>query len=412
MTTLRIRLSAPPSPESACDWALHDASGARVRSGCDRPSGWPSATRVEVVIAASQVRIASVALPPVPSARVVSAATFALEDQLAGPPEAQHLAAGAQQPDGHVRVAIVGRALVAALTGAAIRRGPLARLGRVVVEPELAADFAGWRWCAGESDGGDGFVRRPDGSAFPVGAPGAGNRLPVELLLALDQARRDGAPPGEVRVDAAIDEAARVRWTSETRIPFSGGDAWRWREAPPSAFAGAIDLLQGDFALTPAAERGGRGRLFAPALVLASAALALHVVATLGEWSALKLDNWRQARAMASLATGAGIGPEAAAAPPTAYAALAHRRAELRHAQGLTAPDDALPLLAITAPALGALPPGSVRSATYVDGHWTMDLAQVDAALAGDLGSRLRLAGIPALVATSAAGTRVRIGGP
>jgi hypothetical protein len=92
--------------------------------------------------------------------------------------------------------------------------------------------------------------------------------------------------------------------------------------------------------------------------------------------------------------------------------ALGRRYAALRHAQDLPAPDDALPLLARATPALAALPAGAVKSATYADGHWTLDLARPDAAAIADLDARLRAAGMPALVAPSATGTRVRFGGP
>jgi hypothetical protein len=84
----------------------------------------------------------------------------------------------------------------------------------------------------------------------------------------------------------------------------------------------------------------------------------------------------------------------------------------LRHAQGLPAPDDALPLLARATSALAALPAGTVKSATYADGHWTLDLLRPDAATIADLDARLRAGGVPALVASSASGTRVRFGGP
>jgi type II secretion system protein L len=410
MTLLRFLVAAAPSSERACDWALYDDSGACVRSGRDRPSGWPSARRIEAVIAASQVRIASVALPPLPPARVSSAAAFAIEDQLAGPTDAQHLAVSAQQSDGHVRVAIVARAFMTALTDRGARNGPLARLVRVIVEPDLAASPAGWRWCAGGSNPGEGFVRRADGSAFPVGAADAAGALPAEIAVALEQARRDGAPPQEVRVDAAVGASNLPRWQSETGVPFVRGTVWKWHEAPAAAFANAIDLLQGGFALLPAVSPGARGRLFTPALIVASAALALHIVATIGEWSWLKVDNWQRTREWKALATTAGIGTDAAATPSSVYTALARRLATLRHAQGLPAPDDALPLLALAAPALGALPPGTVRNASYADGHWTLDLSRADAAVVGDLDSRMKLAGIPVLVATSKTGVRVRIG--
>jgi type II secretory pathway component PulL len=53
---------------------------------------------VEAVLAASQVRIVSLALPLLAPARVAAAATFAVDDQLAGPLDAHHLAVSTQQP--------------------------------------------------------------------------------------------------------------------------------------------------------------------------------------------------------------------------------------------------------------------------------------------------------------------------
>jgi len=108
----------------------------------------------------------------------------------------------------------------------------------------------------------------------------------------------------------------------------------------------------------------------------------------------------------------AGVKADAATTPMAARAAIARRYAELRHAQGLPAPDDALPLLARAAPALATLPPGSVKSATYGDGHWTLDVAQADATVIRDLDARMRSAALPLLVAPAGGGARLRFGGP
>jgi len=109
----------------------------------DRPDGWPAAGRIEGVVAASQLRIAAVKLPPMPLSRVAGAAGFALEDQLAGAPSEHHLVASAQAPDGRVRIIIVARSLVAGI--AAARHG----IARIIAEPELATQIAGWRWLRG-----------------------------------------------------------------------------------------------------------------------------------------------------------------------------------------------------------------------------------------------------------------------
>lgn len=406
MTTLRVLVDAPPALGQAQSWALFDDAGVCVRTGRAGPESWPAAERVEAVLAASQVRIASVVLPPLAPARVAAAAAFAVDDQLAGPPEAHHLAVSAQQTGGRVRVVIAGRSLVAALRD---RRGPGGPFARVIAEPDLAAPDAGWRWCAAAGSR-EGFVRRSDGSAFPVSATSDADALPPEISLALEHARRSAKPPSEVCVECDVADADVVRWQRDTGVAFARGAAWRWSSAPAAAFAGAIDLLQGDFALTGPPPKGGRARLFAPALALAAAALAVHVVATLGEWSALRIEGWRQAREWSTLAAAAGVAPDAASTPAAAHSALARRYSELRHAHGMPAPDDALPLLARAAPALRALPAGSVKSASYADGHWTLDLARNDPAAIADLDARLKQAGIAAIVATSATGARIRMG--
>lgn len=405
MTTLRTRLAAPATPDHASAWALFDAAGACVRSGVDRPGAWPAADRIEVVLAASQVRIACVALPPMPPSRIAGAVGFALEDQLAGPVAAHHLATSAQAPDGRVRVVIVARSLVAGIAGWG---RPVAR---IIAEPDLAPPLVGWRWCASKDDDG-GFVRRVDGSAFPVSAPPGDGALPVELAHALAQARRDGPAPPHVRVDAAFPDDALSRWHRETGVAFPRGTPWRWEMASPAAFSAAIDVLPAAPAAESAAARRHVGRLFAPALILAGTAIAIHVVAGAGEWALLRIDAWRDAREWEALALAAGAPSDAASTPQSARAALVQRHAELRHARGLPAPDDALPLLARAAPALAALPQGSVKSAAYADGHWTLDLARAETPAVRDFDARMRGAGLPVLVATSPTGTRMRFGGP
>jgi hypothetical protein len=403
MTTLRVRLAAPCSPDRADAWALFDAAGGRVRTGCDRPGSWPVADSVEVVLAASQLRIASIALPVMPPSRLPGAAGFALEDQLAGPPDLHRIAVSAQATDGRVRAAIAARPLLAAIAGSD------KRIGRILAEPDLALPKSGWRWCASEDDG-TGFVVLPDGSAFPVDAPLPDGSLPPGLALGLAQARREGPAPTEVRVDAVVDDDALERWRRDTGVAFVRGEPWHWYAAPPAAFAAAIDLSPDRRTTEVAASRPRPGRVFAPALWLAGAALALHVIASVGEWAALRIDAWRASREWTELAVAAGVAPDAAATPLMAREAIGRRYADLRHARGLAAPDDALPLLARTAPALAALPADAVKSAVYADRHWTIDV--VGAVAVRDLDTRMRAAGVPALVALSATGARVRIGAP
>jgi hypothetical protein len=404
MTVLRALLTAAPAANRAESWALFDAAGTCVRTGNDPPAAWPTADKVEFVLAAAHVHVARIALPPLPASRVADAARFSLEDQLAGFDGTQHIAVSTQARDGGIGVAVASRSLLASISAA--HTG----VTRIIAEPQLAPPAAVWTWCARDADAA-GFVRRPDGSAFPVDVPPRDGALPPELALALGQARRSGSVPPRVRVDAPFAASSLSRWQRETGVIFEPGTPWRWEAAPPAVFADAIDLLPGP-AAAPAASRTSPGRLFAPALALAAAALFIHLVATVGEWASLRYETWRAEREWIAVAADAGVPPDAGATPVAARAALVRRYAALRHAQGLPAPEDALPLLARATPALAALPAGAVKSAAYADGHWTLDLAHSDAAVIADLDARLRAAGVPALVASSAAGTRVRFGGP
>jgi type II secretion system protein L len=409
MSTLRLLLRAPAAPDQPVPWALCDASGACLDRGRDPPAGWPEADRVVVVVGASQVRLASVALPPIAPARLAAAAAFALEDQIANSGEQPVLAASPQRPDGRVVVAIVARPVLAGLRANAAAFGALAG---AIAEPELASADPGWCWCApDDTDDGDGFVRLADGSAFPVGARSADGALPAELALALTQAARSNALPAQVRVDATAGEALLARWTKETNVAFVRGTPWQWHAAPSAAYARATNLLQGEFAATPPPRSGERLRLFAPALWIAAAALILHITATFGEWTWWRIDAWRTGRALASLAAAAGANPADVLTPASAIASLARTYAEQRHAHGLPAPGDALPLLARAAPALSGVPPGALKSAAYADGHWTLDLQRVDAQAVRDLEVRLRQSGTPAVVAPTATGARLRLSG-
>ena len=316
-------------------------------------------------------------------------------------------------PDGRVVVAIVARSVLASIRdNAAAWGGARGVLATAIAEPELASADPGWCWCVPDGgDEGDGFVRLADGSAFPVGARATDGALPPELALALAQAERTNASPAQVRVDATASDALLLRWTKEAGVPFVPGTPWRWHTAPPAAYAHATNLLRGEFAAAPPPRSGERMRLFVPALWIAAAALVLHIGATFGEWAWWRVDTWRTGRALTALAVSAGVNPADATSPVAARASLARIYAEQRHAHGMPAPADALPLLARAAPALSGLPPGVLESAVYADGHWTLDLQRVDAQAVRDLEVRLRQVGTPAVIAPTAAGARLRLEG-
>jgi len=398
MSLLRVLLAAAPAPLHAVPWTLCDDAGRVVQRGRDPPDRWPSAAQREAVLAADRVRIVALTLPPMPPARVAAAATYALEDRLAaldGPPA---LGISAPRSDGSVLAVVTARTLVDTVAAS------MPRFARVIAEPSLAPVHAGWAWYAGGAGGG--FVRTADGGAFAVGAAPDDGPLPAELAAALTQAARSGNAPREVTVAAKVPADALQRWREATGIAFVPGEAWAWDSAGAAAYGAATDVLQRGPA--PGAPRGpGLARLLRPALLVAAAALVLHVAATLAQWSWLSYDAWRNGRDVIALAQQAGIND--ATTPDAAFRALAARDAALRHASGQAAAGDALPLLARAAPALAALPPAAVKAATFADSAWTIELAALDDAARANLDHRLRDAGLVALSARSGPSTRVRV---
>jgi hypothetical protein len=392
MSTLRVLLDAAPAAGRAVAWALFDDGGRVVRSGRDAPDAWPAAPRREAVLAAACVRIVGLQLPPLSADRVAAAAAFALEDQLAGPANEQHIAVSSQRADGIVEAIVANRSLVARLAD---------DFDRILAEPALAPmpPPQHWRWFA--SVAGGGFVRKPDGSAF---ATGASDRVPDELVLALDHAARAGNGPACVEMAFAPDATLRTdlaRHPATTFVPMS---PWRWDASGSAAFAAATDVRQGDFALAAPSATRGSTRWFRRAAMLAALAIALHVTATIGEWIALRVDAWRVRSALGEVARDAG-----AADGENPATAIAKRYADARHRAGLAAPADALPLLARAAPALAALPAGTFKSATYADGHWTFDLDKLDAGAAARLERQLAGAGLSTLQAVNPSGARMRV---
>jgi len=391
-TVLRILLSDPPVADRADAWALFSSDGTRLREGRDVPSAWPAAQRREAVIAASRARLITLNLPPLPPERLNDAVAYALEDQLAATDDPPRIAASVQAADGRVHAAVAGRALIDALA-------PM--FERVVPEAALTPDDGTWTLYA--SAAGDGFVRTPSG-AFAVTLDE--QVFPAELAAALAQARRAGAAPETLRAALQADRIVLARYAEAAGVPLRVAPAWRWSYASEERFAAAPDW-RAPLRAGAAAERSSLVQWFRPAIAIAGLALALHVGATFVQWITYRVEDWRVGRATVALARDAGVGD--ATTPAAATSALVRQHAEARHRAGLLAPGDALPLLAQATPALAELPPGTLKSAVYGDGAWTLDLAKVDAARLARIDRALTDQGVAVLQAETAAGTRLRL---
>jgi type II secretion system protein L len=403
MSTLRVYLDAPPDASRDVDWALFDAADRVVRSGRGHRADWPAAEALEAVVAASQGRLVTLTLPPLPAARARSAVGFALEDQLAGVPEDSHIALGVQGVDGTLRVAIVAEAWMRAFASASARVG--VRWRRIVLESDLAQPpSGGWCWCAQTLDRA-GFVRTGEGSTLAVG-PATSDAPPAELVLAIAGSR--GQRPRQVRVDVAGTTPALLAQASKaTGVEFVAGSAWRWSAATPAAYKAAIDLQSSAHAGIAVTPRVDLLRLLRPALWIVACALGIHVLASVGQWLMLEWQTTQAQRELVALAQSSA--PEEAA-NATPAAAIARRDAMLRHRAGLVADDDALRLLARAAPALATLPTGAIRSLRFADGHVLLELQKLDPSQPTRVQRELQRAGLVAIAAPTATGARIRVG--
>ena len=390
MKTLRVRLDAPPDPARADPWVLVDPDGNELARGVDPPQRWPVAERRVAVLAAEAVRVVALRLPPLPALRVAAAAAYALEDRLAAPLDDAVVAVAPRRGSEPVIAVVAGRALAGALAVA----DP--RFDRAIAEPQLAAAEQGWGWF--DSAIGS-FVRDGDGGAFAV-SPAVDPALPAELAAALRQAARAGTAPERVVAHRPADAGLLAAWTRESGVPFVAGAAWQWTSAAPAAFTAAVDLLAPARA-AHAAPGQRKASLLPAAVALLALAGGLHLAATAGTWAWHKVELARAERTLAAIAQEVG-----GSVPDD----IARIHAEARHRTGRAAPTDAMPLLARAAPALAALPAGALRTATYAQGAWTVDLARVDDATLAGLRERAGSAGLAVVHAPTASGVRARIG--
>ncbi|MBK7470110.1 MAG: hypothetical protein IPI73_05210 [Betaproteobacteria bacterium] len=398
--------------DGACDWYLL----AGRRDGATPPAGprrgentphaaLPRAERSVLVVPATRMRTLLVAVPPTPAAKLPAVVRFALEEQLAGAVEAQHVVIAAQRERAAVVHVLDRRWLQDALASLA-RHG--VRPATAVAESDLAPrapDALGtWIW---RDDGG--FLLEAGGRVTVLDqSPDA---LPSGLLLALRRAvppaaRGETAPP-DVRVVVRGPAALAGRgaaWSRATGVSFAIEPEWTWRDTASDAFASAVNLLTPELDGGAAPATAGKGpHGLRRALWWLLAALLLHAGASAAEWATLA---WRKATLERDIR--ATVAAAAPALTGDLDAAWRKHYAAARHRLGKTAPDDALPLLAEAAAALPDLPPGALRVISFDAGSLTLDF---DRSAAGAVAAALPVwqdRGLAVLQAEAPGGLRVR----
>jgi general secretion pathway protein L len=351
-------------------WCLRGTQGKLLRSGHGALGAMPAAERCHIVLPASRVLLSSVKPPAQNRRKFMQALPYAVEDRVMADPESIHVAAGEEQENGELPLAIVDRAWLRQVLDNLSSNGlkPL----RADVETLLAPCAAGVWTVVWRAHGG--FVRQAPDSGIPLDG-GDAEHPPAALQLAIAAAV---SKPGSIRLYTDGASAPDLgAWSNALGLPVTAAGEWQWTVAELG-----INLLQGEFATgTSRADWLPRLR---PALMLAGLILGLQVTLTIGDWAWLKFEKHRLTTSMEQSFRKAF--PEAKV---IVDAPLQMRRnlAELRRSAGMMEHNDFLPLLAQLAPGLGAQ--AQIRSLDYQQDELTIRLTLPDPAAAETLRASL-----------------------
>ena len=395
MKSLLVLLSGDDRGSAA--WCEDSASNATALPDVAY-SGLPRADRTTAIVPAARMRTLVVGLPPVPPDKRLAVVRYALEDQLAGDIDTQHIVVAASR-EGNAVVHVLDREWLRR-TAQQMRAGGTSGL-RIVAESDLVppatAPAIRWVW---HDDGG--FLIAPDGRVGILDR--SEETLPAGLLLAL-QGGATGTPAREVVVHGpAVLAQSCATWSAATGVPFRLEHEWHWHDAVLPTIERVPDLLTPDLDRAPGRLAGAATvRWTRRAAGWATAALLLHVGATIADWAVQRLRVERVERDTRDAIV--------AAQPDTGGDLAAwHRAAAAKlHAAGRLAPDDALPLLADAAAGLADVPPGAVRVINYEAGQLTLDFDRAAGAIVSQARNPWATRGLVALSAETAAGLRARL---
>ena len=396
MSLLRIRGSLADSALH-CQWSLISGDRAPVfgeGSSADLPR---RVERVQLMLPAAQVLITRVRLPPAAKREVGSLLAFAVEEQTAAEPDANQVSWLGVDGEDDV-LAVLDKA------GMSRWREALALLG--VSAYELHCETLMLPWVPGEWslawNGREGFVRH---GVLEGAATDCGDRQtpPLSLHLLLEEAAAAHATPSAIALyaddaDACPDLSA---WSRELGVVLRPAGNWNWRTAPIDAGIALAQVRQRWHSFTGMAVR------LRPAAWILGAALAIHAIALVIDWTALASEQRALRHQMETRFR--AVFPDAVA---VADPALQMRRklAEARQAAGQTDSSDFLPMIEQVAQALKPLPVGTVHVVSYESGRLTMELSAMDEASLRQLKSRLLQTGLSAdLVPASGQGASANV---
>jgi len=387
MSLLRIYCSLRDT-QPRCRWALMNGSLPPV-AGEGRPADLPRrAERVQLIVPAAEVLITRASLPRAARRRAGSVLAFAVEEEIIGEPEANHVSWLGSAGDADV-LAVVDR------KGLTRWRDELGAVG--IRNYEVHCETLLLPWVSGEWslawDGREGFVRNGE---FEGVATDCGDREspPLTLRLMLEAVKGHETRPNSIALfttspDAAPDVAA---WTRELGTAVRLAGSWDWHTAQPGPGRGLTQEHRRWRILTGVANR------LRPAAWILGAALAIHATALVVNWTSLANEQ-RALRQQMELRFRT-VFPDAVAVVDPALQ-MRRKLAEARHAAGLSDSGDFLPMLEQAAAGMKEVPPGSVRVISYEGGRITLELLATDEATVRLTVARLRQTGLSVDSATA-----------
>lgn len=402
MTRLILHLTehwpAPPDGPAA-HWVVLDERDRVLQQGHSEPAHWPAAAHTEVVLGGAQVVWLRTRLPRGARRDERRLLAYALEDRLAGDPDAQHLTVGARSRDDagqQVDVLVIARSRLKALLAQlqALGRTPT----RVVAEVESApADADGWTLSLGPAGGGWLKCAPADPDAcMPLDPDSAA----VLITRALAQARAANREPQKLHLRLAPGvQPPDAGWLPAELPRVIHHDQPWWLAARQGS-----NLLQGEFA--SAGNRAEAWRAYRWPARLALAALITLALADLGQlvWQRQQLAGL-QARIERIFA---GALPQQPLIDPPRQ--LARHADLLRGAQGQLREQDFLHLMQAAADALGSAAPGAIIASQYKAGRLELSLApSLSADAANAAANRLGARGWTARALAAEAGQPARL---
>ncbi|WP_223246965.1 type II secretion system protein GspL [Sulfuriferula thiophila] len=364
-----------------CEWVLISDHREPI-SGAGRLTDLPQhVERVQLVIPAAEVLITRARIPQSARHRSGSLLAFAIEDKTAADPDVNQVSwlGSTGEEDALAVIDKQGLARWYLTLGAVGIRVDEVHSETLLLPIQANEWSVAW-------DGSEGFVRT---GTFEGAATDSGDQTtpPLFLRLMLEEAKTRDASPTSIALymttaDAVPDIAA---WQHELGTALYIAGTWDWRSAPPNAGISMAQQRERWRGLTGMAAR------LRPAAWILGAALTLHAVALISDWSILASDQHTLRKQM-EMQFRASFPDAVAVVDP----ALQMRRklAEARHSAGVADSGDFLPMIVQVAAATKTLPAGTVSAVSYESGQMTLKLTSNENTMVQTIMAHLRQSGL------------------